>query len=179
MKSISTLLFITLILITLDGCKKYEEGPSFSLRSSKQRLSGEWDVTSFTVNNENVLNFSFTNNLTCQTGSIVVYTETVSVTRYVWIINENGDLSTETSISSQELDNNTSYYSCNDYYTYNTTNNNSSGTWKLISDKEKLEIRDNATGNFATWEIKELREKQMKLEYTEGTDVVKLTLSKR
>jgi hypothetical protein len=179
MKFFYAILVSTLILIGLNGCKKYEEGPNFSLRSTKQRVSGEWDITSYTVNNENALNFSFTDNLTCQTGSIVEYTVSFLVTRYVWIINENGDFTSEISVSSQELDDNTSYYACNDYYTYNVTNNNTTGTWKLISDKEKFEIRDNTTGNFLTWEIKELREKQMKLELIDGTYTTKLTLTKR
>lgn len=29
---------------SLQGCKKYDDGPAFSLRTKKSRLVGEWDV---------------------------------------------------------------------------------------------------------------------------------------
>lgn len=32
------------------SCKKYEEGPSFSLKTVKARLSGEWQIEKYTVN---------------------------------------------------------------------------------------------------------------------------------
>lgn len=34
--------FLIISLITLSSCKKYEEGPAFSLRTKKARLSNAW-----------------------------------------------------------------------------------------------------------------------------------------
>ena len=33
-------------ILGLESCKKYEDGPAFSLRSKKARLTGEWQVIS-------------------------------------------------------------------------------------------------------------------------------------
>ena len=44
--------FISAIIITLffSGCKKYEEGPGFTLRSVKNRLTnGDWELEKLTV----------------------------------------------------------------------------------------------------------------------------------
>ena len=43
------LILIVLAAIT-EGCKKYEDGPLFSLRSAKNRLYGNYDLTTYTVN---------------------------------------------------------------------------------------------------------------------------------
>lgn len=48
----STLIIaLTLLLFITDGCKKYEDGPSVSFRSKKQRLIGIWSLKTFSVNN--------------------------------------------------------------------------------------------------------------------------------
>ncbi|HNW99613.1 MAG TPA: hypothetical protein PKK00_14500 [Bacteroidales bacterium] len=51
-------LLIILIVITAitEGCKKYEEGPCFSLRSAKKRLYGTYTLTQYTVNGVDSLN---------------------------------------------------------------------------------------------------------------------------
>jgi hypothetical protein len=38
--------------IALEGCKKYEEGPSLSLRSRKERVANTWKIDKYIVNNE-------------------------------------------------------------------------------------------------------------------------------
>ncbi|HNW99614.1 MAG TPA: hypothetical protein PKK00_14505 [Bacteroidales bacterium] len=45
-------LLIILIAITAlaEGCKKYEEGPCFSLRSAKKRMTGTWKIDKFYIN---------------------------------------------------------------------------------------------------------------------------------
>jgi hypothetical protein len=49
-KIISTLLLIGVITISQLSCKKYEEGPSLSLRSVKQRVTNTWKIESVTFN---------------------------------------------------------------------------------------------------------------------------------
>lgn len=39
-----------LLAVIFTGCKKYEEGPSFTLLSKKSRLAGDWKIESVTVN---------------------------------------------------------------------------------------------------------------------------------
>ena len=39
-----------LCLLAIAGCKKYEEGPSFSLRSKTSRLAGEWELEKYYEN---------------------------------------------------------------------------------------------------------------------------------
>ncbi len=41
---------IVAIILTLSSCGKYEEGPWFSLRTKKARLTGEWKVASVEIN---------------------------------------------------------------------------------------------------------------------------------
>ena len=46
-------LLLSLILLPaflFFGCKKYEEGPGFSLRSKKERVSNDWKASAFTEN---------------------------------------------------------------------------------------------------------------------------------
>jgi hypothetical protein len=43
-------LLATVTLTQISSCKKYEDGPAISLRSKTARISGEWMLESFTVN---------------------------------------------------------------------------------------------------------------------------------
>lgn len=42
--------FVAISTLTLTSCNKYEEGPGFTVRTAKARVSGDWKLTSFTVN---------------------------------------------------------------------------------------------------------------------------------
>jgi len=44
------LLFSVLILIQATSCKKYDDGPLFSLRSKKNRVEGKWHTGMFLLN---------------------------------------------------------------------------------------------------------------------------------
>lgn len=48
MKTTAIILF--LLVITISSCKKYENGPSLSLRSKEERVSNTWKVESYTIN---------------------------------------------------------------------------------------------------------------------------------
>jgi len=50
------LLGLLVVSIGFSACKKYEDGPVFSLLTKKQRLTGDWEATKFEVNNQNVIN---------------------------------------------------------------------------------------------------------------------------
>jgi hypothetical protein len=48
LSAVGALLIILSVSVT--SCKKYEEGPAFSLLSKKARLTGDWQLESFSVN---------------------------------------------------------------------------------------------------------------------------------
>jgi hypothetical protein len=50
------LLFLAAGLFLLASCSKFEEGPGFTLRSKKARLSGDWKLKEITVNGSNTYN---------------------------------------------------------------------------------------------------------------------------
>lgn len=62
MKLYHYLLSITIILILFVGCKKYEEGPSMSLRTPEKRIEGWWKVTEFNIDD---INYTGLNNDSC------------------------------------------------------------------------------------------------------------------
>lgn len=74
-------IIILLIVIAgiTEGCKKYEDGPWFSLRSAKNRLYGEYTLTQYTVNGEDSLNLY--NDSLCQNIKIY-FEEANNVNRY-------------------------------------------------------------------------------------------------
>lgn len=46
------LLLVATVSFMLGGCAKYEEGPGFSLRSKKARLTGEWQLVKYIENGQ-------------------------------------------------------------------------------------------------------------------------------
>ncbi len=51
-------IFIFLIfIIVLSGCRKYKEGPLISFRSPEKRISGTWQITEFTGNGVDSLQY--------------------------------------------------------------------------------------------------------------------------
>ncbi|MBW8051265.1 MAG: hypothetical protein FVQ77_13170 [Cytophagales bacterium] len=61
MKTRKKYLLSALIIIFMaplyQGCKKYDEGPVFSLRSKKARLTGKYEVTSYLRDGKDFLNY--------------------------------------------------------------------------------------------------------------------------
>jgi hypothetical protein len=54
-KSILTIAVCAMLgAVTVSSCKKYEDGPSFSLMTKKSRLSGEWSIESVTFNGTDI-----------------------------------------------------------------------------------------------------------------------------
>jgi hypothetical protein len=174
-----------LFVFALNSCKKYNEGPSISFRTKMERACAEWEVKTFLLNNEDVLNYRYSSSMTCSGGSSVYFTVEYLITRLIWKIEKNGDWTMETSFSDKDLDFESSYDFCNDYYDYSSGTLNDNGSWSFVSDKEKVEFKFNTanfwsnTGDVWVFDIIELKEKQMKLEGLIDGDVVKITLNKR
>lgn len=56
MKKINILLFavLSVALFSASSCKRYEEGPGFSLRTPKARLVNTWEIEKYLVNGQDV-----------------------------------------------------------------------------------------------------------------------------
>jgi hypothetical protein len=50
MKKITLIIALLTLSIAFTNCKKYEDGPSFTLLTKKMRISGNWKLTTLTVN---------------------------------------------------------------------------------------------------------------------------------
>ncbi len=50
MNTTKILSIILLICASFTGCKKYEDGPAFSLRSKTARVANTWEIESYTIN---------------------------------------------------------------------------------------------------------------------------------
>lgn len=64
--SILLLLFSSMMIIGFEGCKKYPEGPAFSLRTRTHRVANTWKVENYKVNEKDY------------TSLVANYTETYS-----------------------------------------------------------------------------------------------------
>ncbi|MFO0322762.1 MAG: hypothetical protein ACK504_10085 [Bacteroidota bacterium] len=48
--SIVLAVLFAVVIPVVQGCKKYEDGPTFSLRSRKERVSNTWKVENYKIN---------------------------------------------------------------------------------------------------------------------------------
>ena len=56
-KIFASILFLTLMVVGFSSCKKYEEGPSLSFRSIKQRITNTWKIESYSINGAEQVGF--------------------------------------------------------------------------------------------------------------------------
>jgi hypothetical protein len=71
------------------------------------------------------------------------------------------------------------YENCFPYYTNVNETSSDKGSWEFDSDKENINMTYDNGSYKETWEIIELREKQMKLEMIEEGDKYEMTLEKK
>lgn len=155
---------ITSVSIFFNSCSKYEEGPGISLRSADARVTGDWKVESYTINGVDQLNITYSDYLICADGDFVFYDGYDITDKFVVNMSSDGTWKQEWSYKTKNVDYDFSYDNCNDYYDYGNFTDFSNGTWKLNSDKTKLELTTSGTLGKETYDIIELREKRMKLE---------------
>ena len=167
------------LLVIGFGCKKYEDGPGLSLRTKKARATAEWIVKTFTSNGVDVLNSKSDSDITCSGGGNVYYTDGYTTTRLIWNFKENGDITSEDIWIDKSLDYDLSYSLCDDYYTTTNYTDLDKGTWEFTSNKDQMEIKFFSNPTTMTFDIKELREKEMKLEGVVDGEIFKITLIKK
>jgi hypothetical protein len=56
-KMIKLAAVVLLLAVVATSCKKYPEGPAFTLKSKKARVEGDWSIESVKVNNNDVTSF--------------------------------------------------------------------------------------------------------------------------
>ena len=144
-------------VLNFNSCKKYDDGPAFSLMSKKGRLTGEWEVVK--INGQNPEEYFSSSNYGFY-GSNYPTIVTANNVDLVWEFEDDGDFSQ--SISGTI---NVSYYG---YSTSVPLNNNYSGEWDWESNKEKIEIEINGTSE--DFEIKKLTNTELTVEDQSGVE---------
>jgi hypothetical protein len=176
MKKIIVLALCIITLGTLNSCKKYEDGPAFSLRSKKSRVAAEWNVKKYTYGGVDVLTEKNDDVMFCNTGDPVNYSESITYT-YTFDLTKEGDITLTVVVSGKMLDYISSYSDCDDVYETVSESEVLIGSWEFASDKEKLQII--IDGDIQLLDIKELREKSMKLEGIIDGEMVVMELEKK
>jgi hypothetical protein len=182
-------LVIGFVLLVIGfGCRKDggEAGPASVTGPTSPGEAGpvkeataEWIIKTWTSNGADLLNYNYDSNITCSGGGTVYHTDVYTTTSLIWNIKENGDIASEDISVNKSLNYDLSYSLCDDYYT--TTNDTilDKGTWKSTSIKNQIEIKFLSKPNTMTFDIKELSEKEMKLEGVVDGVIQQITLSKK
>ena len=140
----NTLATLALIAIISYGCSKYDDGPAFSLRSKKGRLSGEWELDKINgMDPQAYLN---------EGSSYYVYSN-VEIT---WTFERDGDFE-----RCEEYDLSYSSYWGSYSYSYNDCDD---GDWEFEDDGEELEIQFNGSSYTSTYEINRLSSNELWIE---------------
>lgn len=153
---------ITAILFMLSSCKKYPEGPGMSIRTAKHRIGGSWNLTTCTINSQNALNFTYSDNFTSACATSIWYSETYSTLSDIWNFAADGEFGFNQVMNNTILDYTNSYNSCQALYLNSTIQNADNGTWQFQDDNKKLKLVW-ITGDVQVYDIIELREKRMQL----------------
>ncbi len=67
--------YFIILLLFIASCKKYEEGPDFTLRTIYNRLKGEWEITNVYISgidSTQIKEFDYIELILCNEGSICV-----------------------------------------------------------------------------------------------------------
>ncbi|MFL2585074.1 MAG: hypothetical protein ACJ0QO_00230 [Parvicellaceae bacterium] len=148
----STLLLAAAAITVLNfqSCSKYEDGPTFSLRTKKGRLVGNWEVVKIGGQNPE----TYLSNSLGGSG----YSLALSNVSIEWEFENDGDIDQKIS-----FDLTYSYYGTS--YTY-SQNYDLSGEWEWENNKEEVEIEMNI--GYGSWssdyEILKLTNQELKLE---------------
>ena len=127
--------------IGVSGCKKYEDGPMFSLLTKKQRLTGEWDAKKIVSDGINLMDQGYEMEIEFDKDGDFEFNSTYQYTYQYY-----------------------SYYGGWQTVT-NTYNNQATGEWEFSNDKEEIEL-DYDGGGSEEWEITRLTNKELEADIT-------------
>lgn len=157
-----------ILLFFAIGCKKYEEGPLISFRTKQHRLEGKWQLE---VNGTWYIRRDM---VTCKNGGFVdPADDKYKKDSETWEFTED-KLNISTVWTYLYVDEFRTRDECKLFYLpeFQQTNN-SSATWEFDDKKENVIITNSSGAK--SYEIIELREKEMKLKLTEKGDVTTYT----
>jgi len=150
MKRAGTYFFIVAVIFSIAfvSCKKYPDGPSFSLRSKKERISNTWNIEQYKFNGADSTSFA-KNHL---------------FNNYKLIINKNGEYSFNYVLSLGTIK-----------FDFNETGTwTFSGDKKNVIFTKATGNTTAAAGSIATWEILKLKEKEFWAKYIQDGDVTEV-----
>ncbi len=175
MKRVIAILFLLPILVS--SCKKYPEGPAFSLRSKKNRVVGDWNVTWYGINGSDARNTSQSGNVLTNCFFTVGYTNTTTVTKYYISFKDNWQATWSQEVQSKTLNMPATLTACSAVYTESTDVYGDSGSWEFVSGKEKIQLNWSGSGTTEVWDIIRLKNTEMKLKRVDSNNnVYELTL---
>lgn len=178
MKYIIYLLIYGGLLLPL-SCSKYPDGPLISIRSKKERVTAEWEVTKFIIDGENLFYWESSDVLECTTGYPVWYNSISEVTSYTWHFWRDGTWASYSIEDYRSINYQLSYDNCTAIYENTEYRYDESGKWDLSSDKKKLELTWDNSALISNLDIIELRERRMKLAGEMDGAMVEITFEKK
>lgn len=184
MKNKINLLILTL-LITVASCKKYEEGPSISLRSAKSRVEGKWNVTSHIRDNREIINIWDYDNyriVKCKSNGQDIDKGGPGVERYKiyeksFEFKKDGELVYTSKSKYEVLDFDASENQCVAVWIDKSDPPyQSKSKWELDENKEN--IVEDINGTKYQWKIIMLKDKKMKIRYEKNGKFDEYTMEK-
>lgn len=150
MKSLSTYFFIITVIFSVAfvSCKKYPEGPSFSLRTKKERLCNTWKIEKYKFNG----------------ADSTAFVKKYLFNSYVLDIKKNGEYSFNYNLIIGVLS-----FPFNEAGTWTF-----SGDKKNVIFTKGSGNTTAASGSSATWQILRLKEKEFWAKYTQDGDVTEV-----
>lgn len=141
-KSTLLLAAAAVTILNFESCKKYEDGPAFSLRSKKARLTGEWELVK--INGQSPEQYY---------GYSSFYSLDIE-----WEFESDNDFKSTMSYSY-----NNGSYSYSYSYSYK-------GEWEWEDNKEAIEISLDGYSSSDEYEIKRLTNKELTIEYENNVE---------
>lgn len=158
------LMLLSLVLIigaaSLNSCKKYEEGPGFSLRSKTARLTGDWRAKEYTLDGESLL---------VNIEEIEGFSLEISL-QFDLTIDKDG-----TTQSTSEVSSSTTFLGVT---TTQESKETEAGTWKWGTDKESVIFTD-YDGDEEEFEIIKLSTSELIFEQIDEDEKMRIVLEKR
>ena len=162
------------LLLGINACKKYEEGPSFTLKTKKKRLVGEWELESFNDIDEVIVN-EYT--LTDDFGDCGVRTVHQIIHKYqnlVWDIETDNDVKVRHTYVRLQFSYGLSFNTpdCKEVYTtLDSVDQSLTKTWEFNNDKAELVLVEPSVSS-DEYQIIRLADDELKLEDQAGNILV-------
>lgn len=163
-----------MLLFFFSSCKKYEEGPLISFRTKQHRIEGKWQLTSLIKGRELIGTWLSTFHLVqCTSGFVIPSEDLYQRESETWEFTKD-KINISTVWVYKDIDEAYSRKECEVFYLaeYKRTSS-SSDTWEFDNKKENVIITD--FSGEKSYEIIELKEKEMKLKLTEKGDITTYT----